>query len=58
MAQRVGTVINADRIIVLENGVAVGQGTHKELIRTCDIYREIVATQMSEEAVKEAEEDE
>lgn len=58
VAQRVGTVINADRIIVLENGVAVGQGTHKELIRTCDIYREIVATQMSEEAVKEAEEDE
>lgn len=58
VAQRVGTVINADRIIVLENGVAVGQGTHKELIRTCDIYREIVATQLSEEAVKEAEEDE
>ncbi len=58
VAQRVGTVINADRIIVLENGVAVGQGTHKELIRTCDIYREIVATQMSEEAVKEAAEDE
>lgn len=58
VAQRVGTVINADRIIVLEDGKAVGQGTHKELIRTCEIYREIVATQLSEEAVKEAEEDE
>lgn len=58
VAQRVGTVINADRIIVLENGAAVGQGTHRELIRTCEIYREIVATQLSEEAVKEAEEDE
>lgn len=58
VAQRVGTVINADRIIVLDKGEAVGQGTHKELIRTCAMYREIVATQLSEEAVKEAEENE
>ncbi len=58
VAQRVGTVINADRIIVLDNGKAVGQGTHKELIRTCAMYKEIVATQLSEEAVKEAEENE
>ena len=55
VAQRVGTVINADRIIVLDNGEVVGQGTHKELLRTCDLYREIVVTQMSEEALEEAE---
>ena len=56
VAQRVGTVINADRIIVLDNGIVVGQGTHKELLKTCDLYREIVVTQMSEEALEEAEE--
>ncbi len=53
VAQRVGTVINADRIIVLDNGCVVGQGTHKELLKTCDLYREIVVTQMSEEALEE-----
>lgn len=58
VAQRVGTVINADRIVVLDNGEVVGQGTHRELINTCEIYREIVATQLSEEAVKEAQENE
>ena len=56
VAQRVGTVINADRIIVLDNGRVVGQGTHKELLKTCDLYREIVVTQMSEEALEEADE--
>ena len=55
VAQRVGTVINADRIIVLENGEVVGQGTHKELLKTCELYREIVVTQMSEEALADAE---
>ncbi len=58
VAQRVGTVLNADRIVVLENGTVVGCGTHKELVKTCDTYREIVITQLSEEAVKEAESDE
>lgn len=58
VAQRVGTVINADRIVVLDNGEVVGQGMHRELINTCEIYREIVATQLSEEAVKEAQENE
>ena len=57
VAQRVGTVINADRIIVLDNGEVVGQGTHKELLKTCDLYREIVVTQMSEEALADAEDD-
>lgn len=53
VAQRVGTVINADRIIVLDGGRVVGQGTHRELLKTCDLYREIVVTQMSEEALEE-----
>lgn len=55
VAQRVGTVLNADRIIVLDGGKVVGQGTHKELISTCELYREIVVTQMSEEAIAENE---
>ena len=54
VAQRVGTVINADRIIVMDDGRAVGIGTHKELIETCGVYRDIVASQVglgNEEAV-------
>ncbi len=52
VAQRVGTVLNADRIIVLEDGKVVGIGKHQELIRTCDVYRELVVTQLSEEALE------
>lgn len=55
VAQRVGTVLNADRIIVLDNGEVVGQGTHKELLETCETYREIVVTQLSEDALREVE---
>lgn len=58
VAQRVGTVLNADRIIVLEDGNVVGQGTHKELLKTCETYREIVVTQLSEEALEEVDCDE
>ncbi len=58
VAQRVGTVLNADRIIVLDNGEVVGQGTHKELLKTCETYREIVVTQLSEEALEEVAQDE
>lgn len=58
VAQRVGTVLNADRIIVLEDGNVVGQGTHQELLRTCDTYREIVVTQLSEDALEEVSGDE
>ncbi len=50
VAQRVGTILNADRIIVLENGRAVGIGTHSELVRTCPTYAEIVASQMAQDA--------
>lgn len=51
VAQRVGTVINADRIIVLDDGKAVGIGTHKELLENCEEYRSIVSSQLSEEEV-------
>lgn len=53
VAQRVGTVLNADRIIVLDNGEPVGVGTHRELLESCELYREIVVTQLSEDALKE-----
>ena len=49
VAQRVGTVMDADRIIVLDEGKIAGMGTHKELMSTCEIYREIVSSQLSEE---------
>jgi ATP-binding cassette subfamily B protein len=49
VAQRVNTVMDADRIIVLDDGSVVGSGTHRELIRTCEVYREIVSSQLSEE---------
>jgi len=51
VAQRVGTVMNADRIIVLNEGVIAGIGTHKELLDNCKVYREIVASQLSEEEI-------
>jgi len=49
VAQRVGTIMHADRIIVLENGTIAGTGTHEELLATSDTYREIVASQLGEE---------
>lgn len=49
VAQRVGTVIDADRIIVLDEGEMVGLGRHSELLETCEVYRDIVASQLSEE---------
>ncbi|GLC32587.1 ABC transporter ATP-binding protein [Clostridium omnivorum] len=51
VAQRVGTVMDANRIIVLDEGKVVGIGTHKELLQTCDVYREIVSSQLSEEEI-------
>ena len=50
VAQRVSTIIDADRIIVLEDGRIVGLGTHEALLETCGTYREIVASQRVEEA--------
>jgi ATP-binding cassette subfamily B multidrug efflux pump len=49
VAQRVNTVMDADRIIVLDEGRIVGMGKHRELIRTCEVYREIVSSQLTEE---------
>ncbi|MEZ4865573.1 MAG: ABC transporter ATP-binding protein [Caldilineaceae bacterium] len=54
VAQRVGTILNADQIIVLENGEIVGRGTHRELLRSCDVYREIAQSQLSEEELVQA----
>lgn len=51
VAQRVGTIMNADRIIVLENGEICGVGTHKELLGACAVYREIVESQLGEEEI-------
>lgn len=49
VAQRISTVIEADRIIVIENGEVAGMGTHKELLESCGVYREIAMSQMSRE---------
>jgi ATP-binding cassette subfamily B multidrug efflux pump len=51
VAQRVSTIMNADRIIVLDKGVIVGMGTHEELMERCAVYREIVFSQLAEEEV-------
>ncbi|HVC81826.1 MAG TPA: ABC transporter ATP-binding protein [Chloroflexota bacterium] len=51
IAQRVATVMDADRIIVLDEGRIAGMGTHRELMRTCEIYREIVSSQLSAEEI-------
>ena len=49
VAQRVGTIMNADKILVLEDGEIVGEGTHKELLKTNEVYKEIALSQLSEE---------
>jgi len=51
VAQRVGTVMNADRIIVMDEGRVAGIGTHKALLDSCPVYREIVLSQLSEEEI-------
>ncbi len=49
VAQRVSTILHADRILVLDEGRVVGQGTHKELLESCEVYRQIARSQLSEE---------
>jgi len=51
VAQRISTVMNADRIVVLDEGRVAGIGTHQELMQTCEVYREIVFSQLSEEEI-------
>ena len=52
VAQRIGTIMNADRIVVLDDGKVVGQGTHEELLDNCDVYRQIAQSQLSENELK------
>jgi ATP-binding cassette subfamily B protein len=54
VAQRVGTILTADQIIVLENGEIVGKGTHRELMHSCEVYREIAISQLSEDELEQA----
>ena len=49
VAQRIGTIMDADKIIVLDSGKAVGCGTHEQLLKDCKVYREIALSQLSEE---------
>ncbi|MNE94706.1 Multidrug resistance ABC transporter ATP-binding/permease protein BmrA [compost metagenome] len=51
VAQRVSTVLDADRIIVMNESEVAGIGTHRELMENCDVYREIVLSQLSEEEI-------
>ncbi len=52
VAQRVGTIINADKIVVLDNGKIVGLGTHKELLKNCEVYQQIATSQLSKEELE------
>ena len=54
VAQRIGTIMNADKIIVLDKGTCVGMGTHEELLKSCDVYKEIALSQLSEEELRNA----
>ena len=49
VAQRIGTIMNADKILVLDSGNCVGMGTHKELLNSCEVYKQIALSQLSEE---------
>ena len=52
VAQRIGTIMNADQIIVLDDGKCVGQGTHTELLKSCEVYKQIAESQLSPEEIK------
>lgn len=52
VAQRVSTIMDADQIIVLNDGKIAGKGTHRELLKTCPLYHEIAASQLSEEELQ------
>lgn len=54
VAQRIGTIMNADKIIVLDNGKCVGIGTHRELLEKCSVYKEIALSQLGEEELENA----
>ena len=52
VAQRIGTIMNADKILVLDNGECVGIGTHKELLKSCEVYKQIALSQLSKEELE------
>ena len=53
VAQRISTIRHADEILVLERGEIVGRGTHEELLRSCEVYREIASSQLSQQEQQE-----
>lgn len=54
VAQRIGTIMDADKILVLDSGRVVGEGTHKELMENCEVYKEIALSQLSKEELENA----
>ena len=52
VAQRIGTIMNADKILVLDNGECIGIGTHKELLNSCEVYKQIALSQLSKEELE------
>ncbi len=56
VAQRINTILDADQILVLDEGRMVGRGTHEELMQNCDVYREIALSQLSEEELERGRE--
>ncbi len=52
VAQRIGTIMNSDKIIVLDEGKVVGAGTHKELLKNCEVYKQIALSQLSKEELE------
>ena len=53
VAQRISSILHADQIVVLDQGSVVGIGTHKELMESCDVYREIAYSQLSKEELED-----
>lgn len=51
VAQRIGTIVDADRILVVDDGQIIGNGTHEELLKICPLYREIAQIQLGKEAL-------
>ena len=56
VAQRISTILNAEQIIVLDDGKIAGMGTHQELLKTCEVYQQIAASQLSESELKAGQE--
>ena len=54
VAQRIGTIMNADKIIVLDKGKCVGMGKHKDLLKSCEVYKQIALSQLSKEELENA----